>query len=74
MEIRYNREVDVLVITFTENPVVKSDERKPGIIFDYDANEGIVSIEIMDASEKVTDLERVDVVFCEGSVSTMVKS
>ena len=72
MQIRYDKEVDVLVVTFSKNSIVESDEEKPGVILDYDKNGGIVSIEILDASEKVTDLEKVDLVFPKGvSVSPM---
>ena len=60
MEIRYDKEVDILVVTFSKNSVVESDEEKPGIILDYDKNGGIVSIEIIDASERVTDPEKVE--------------
>ena len=72
MQIRYDKEVDILVVTFSKNSIVESDEEKPGVILDYDKNGGIVSIEILDASEKVTDLEKVDLVFPKGvSVSPM---
>ena len=72
MEIRYDGEADVLVVTFSANKIVESDEEKPGVILDYDGDGGIVSIEILDASEKVTDLEKVDLIFPKGvSVSPM---
>ena len=63
MEIRYDKQADIMVLVFTKNPVTESDEKKSGIIFDYDEHGGIVSIEILDASEKITEPERVDVVF-----------
>lgn len=36
MKVTYNREMDTLIIIFTEVPVAESDEDKPGIILDYD--------------------------------------
>ena len=36
MKAKYDKEVDVLYITFSENEIVESDEDKPGIILDYD--------------------------------------
>jgi len=53
MKARYDREVDILVIKFTELPIVESDEEKPGIIIDYAEDGSLVSIEILDASKRM---------------------
>ncbi len=53
MKIKYDREVDIVFIQFSENKIVESNEDKPGIIIDYDKNENIVSIEVMNASKKM---------------------
>ena len=63
MEIRYDKKTDIMVLVFTKNPVTESDEKKSGIIFDYDEHGGIVSMEILDASEKITEPEKVNMVF-----------
>ncbi|WP_129631730.1 DUF2283 domain-containing protein [Candidatus Oscillochloris fontis] len=52
MKATYDAEVDVLRLVFSSEPVDESDEEKPGIIIDYDANGQIVSIEILDASKR----------------------
>jgi len=53
MVIRYNKEVDVVYIQFSEKKVSESDEDKPGIILDYDADGNIVGIEVLEASKKM---------------------
>ena len=40
--------------------VAESVDAGPGIVLDYDAVGEIVSIEILDASQRVTDAQRVD--------------
>ncbi len=52
MKVRYDKEVDVLYITLSNDPIAESDEVKPGIIIDYSAEQHIVDIEILNASSK----------------------
>jgi uncharacterized protein YuzE len=60
MKVTYNRETDTLTIIFTETPVAESDEDKPGIILDYDTAGNLVSLEILDASQRVTLPSRIE--------------
>jgi uncharacterized protein YuzE len=53
MLIKYNKEVDVVYIQFSEKKVSESDEDKPGIIIDYDDEGNIVGIEVLEASKKM---------------------
>ena len=53
MKLKYNKEMDVLYISFNKNKIKESDEEKPGIILDYDKAGSIVGIEILDASKKM---------------------
>ncbi len=50
MKITYDKSVNVLRILFSGRPVYESDEEKPGLIFDYDAQGHLVGIEMLDAS------------------------
>lgn len=52
MKVTYDAEVDVLRIVLSDHPVDESDEDKPGIIIDYDAQGNVVSMEILDASKR----------------------
>jgi uncharacterized protein YuzE len=54
MVIKYNKEIDVLYIKFSDENVFESDEEKPGIILDYDKSGNIIGIEILEASKKTS--------------------
>jgi uncharacterized protein YuzE len=61
MKVRYDRKTDTLSLVLKDNaPVVESDEDKPGVILDYDIDGNLVSLEILDASRRVTDARKVD--------------
>ena len=37
-KVGYDKETDILYVSFLENKIAESDEQKPGIIMDYDAD------------------------------------
>ena len=61
MKVTYDSRTDTLNVILRETSgVAESDEDKPGVILDYDAEGNLVSIEILDASKRVTDASKVD--------------
>lgn len=60
MKVTYDSEVDVLRIILSDALIEESDEEKPGVIIDYDKDGNIVGIEILDASERVTNPRSVE--------------
>ena len=61
MKVRYDQRTDTLTMLLKEGvAVAESDEDKPGIVLDYDDAGDLVSIEVMDASRRVTEARKVD--------------
>ena len=60
MRVTYDPTVDVLKIVLSSAPVEESDEEKPGVILDYDADGNVVGIEVLAASTRVDDPRSVE--------------
>ena len=55
MKAVYDAATDTLTLELSDHAVVESDEGKPGVILDYDADGNLVGVEILDASTRVTE-------------------
>ena len=53
MQAKYDRDADALYLRLAEAKVIESEEIRPGIVLDFDAEGRVVGIEILDASEHV---------------------
>ena len=53
MKIKYDKETDVVYISFYSLKIAESDQEKPRIILDYSDNGQIFGIEILNASSKM---------------------
>ena len=61
MKVKYDSHTDTLSIILRDDVVVaESDEDKPGTILDYDENGNLISIEVLDASLRVSEAGRIE--------------
>ncbi|MBI4430913.1 MAG: DUF2283 domain-containing protein [Candidatus Omnitrophica bacterium] len=61
MKVTYDMKTDTLSVIFrTDTKVSESDEEKPGVILDYDQKGNLVSLEILDTSERVTEASKIE--------------
>ncbi len=52
MKIEYDRRADAMYIRLRAGTVVESDEVRPGVVFDFDADGKVLGIETLDVSER----------------------
>jgi uncharacterized protein YuzE len=57
----YDPKTDTLTLVLKDNAsVAESDEDKPGVVLDYDERGDLVSMEILDASRRVTEATKME--------------
>ena len=61
MKVKYDPHTDTLSVILKDDArVAESDEDKPGVILDYDDRGDLVSLEILDASQRVTEARKIE--------------
>ena len=61
MKVSYDPHTDTLTLILKDDaPVKESDEDKPGVILDYDNEGDLISLEIPDASKRVTEARKME--------------
>jgi YD repeat-containing protein len=59
MRITYDGATDTLTVVLRDAPARISEEEKSGVILDYDADDRLIAIEILDASTRVDQVDTV---------------
>jgi len=61
MKLQYDSDVDALYVRFTTDRIVESEEIKPNVVFDYDAEGKLVAIEFLDARGQLPPAALLDI-------------
>jgi uncharacterized protein YuzE len=59
MKVEYDAATDTLTVIFKDGVIAESDETRSGVILDYDADGNQLSLELLDASQRVEEPTRV---------------
>ena len=57
MKLTYDKETDTLLIVLTKRTIDETEEIRPGVLADLDETGALVSLEILNASNKVDTLK-----------------
>lgn len=61
MKVSYDPHTDTLSVILRDDvSVAESEETKPGTILDYDEDGNLISLEILDASIRVSETRRIE--------------
>jgi uncharacterized protein YuzE len=63
VRLHVDREADALYLRLDESKIVESEEVSPGVVLDYNADEQVVGIEILELSKRAPNLEAGKLVF-----------
>jgi len=63
MKVKYDKNLDILYLSFSEEKIFESDEEKKGIILDYADDGKIVGIELLNASKHMSNPVKVEYEF-----------
>ena len=55
MKVHFDRESDALYIRLDDSRIVESEEVKPGVVLDFNEQNQVVGVEILDAGKRVPE-------------------
>lgn len=53
MKIHFDQSANVLYLHLNETPVASSEEVRPGVILDFDKNDQVIGMEILDIGTRI---------------------
>ncbi|HWF44270.1 MAG TPA: DUF2283 domain-containing protein [Candidatus Kapabacteria bacterium] len=53
MKLRIDKQADALYLRLDDSEIIDSEEVKPGVIFDYDSENNVVGVEILEVSKRI---------------------
>jgi uncharacterized protein YuzE len=61
MKVSYDARTDTVTVIFKEGAAIaESEEDRPGVVLDYDERGELVSLEVVDASSRITEPRKVE--------------
>ena len=60
MKVKYDKEQDILYLSFSDEAIYESDEEKKGIILDYSIDGKVVGMELLNASCQMENPAKVE--------------
>jgi uncharacterized protein YuzE len=60
MKVKYDKELDIMYLSFSGESIFESDEDKKGIILDYSRNGNIVGMELLNVSKYMANPSKVE--------------
>lgn len=57
MKLHYDPAADALYLRLSDAPVAESEEVRPGIVLDYDHNNRVVSVEVLNVRKHLPDAD-----------------
>jgi uncharacterized protein YuzE len=56
MRLKIDREADALYLRLDDSPILESEEVSPGIVLDFNAENQVVGVEMLDLSKRAPGL------------------
>jgi len=53
VKVHFDPEADAIYLRLDDSPIIESEEVRPGIVLDFDANDQVVGIEILGVKDRV---------------------
>jgi uncharacterized protein YuzE len=63
MRLKIDREADALYLRLNDSPIMESEEVSPGVVLDFNAQNQVVGVEMLNLSKRAPGLDLKDLQF-----------